>query len=56
MFEVLAQARAMEVAAMSRELEQRMEWHQFKTIEKLERALRVARGRIRLGNPAPQAG
>ncbi|MGE5597419.1 MAG: hypothetical protein ACM3S1_15440 [Hyphomicrobiales bacterium] len=43
---MLAESRLAEVAVAARKLEQRREWDQFRTVDKLERALSVARQRL----------
>jgi hypothetical protein len=46
----LATASKAERTALSRTLDQRMEWAEVSRIERLESALRVARGRLRWNN------
>jgi len=50
---VRANERALQVDA--RNIELRRQYHEIRTIERLERALRVARERVSF-SPAPQAG
>lgn len=46
----LANANMAERAAIGPKLDQRMEWAQLRHVERLESALRVARGRLRWNN------
>ena len=46
--DMLADARTMELAVRERELNQRQQWYESAAIERLERALRRARGRLQL--------
>jgi hypothetical protein len=48
MFEEFVNARQTEVRLATRKAEQRMEWEQFFQIDRLERALRSARGRLQV--------
>lgn len=51
-----ALARQAEVKASARSLELRRQYSELREIERLERALRVARERFIFVNPTPQAG
>lgn len=53
---LLIESRAMELKAQETEIRHRMEWHQIATIERLEKALSVAKRRLHLGQPTLQAG
>ena len=46
MYEELARARANELRASEHTINHRMRWAEISTIERLEKALRVARGRF----------
>ena len=46
MYEELARARANELRAAEHTINNRMQWAEISTIERLEKALRVARGRV----------
>ena len=46
MYEAFAKARTTELAVFERKINQRMEWAHVSRIEKLERALRSARGKM----------
>jgi hypothetical protein len=48
MFEEFVNARQTEVRLATRQAEQRMEWEQFFRIDRLERALRSAKGRLQI--------
>ena len=48
MYYELAQTTSIELRAAEQTIHQRMEWDEIKTIERLEKALRVARGRANL--------
>ncbi|HEX6031180.1 MAG TPA: hypothetical protein VFY90_07095 [Tepidiformaceae bacterium] len=52
----LASARQNELRAGARDLELRRQYSELRQIERLERALRVARERFTFVNPTPQAG
>ena len=49
--DLLADARTRELAVRERELNQRQQWHESATIERLERALGRARSRLQLTPP-----
>jgi len=46
MYEELARARTNELRASEQTINHRMRWAEISTIERLEKALRVARGRL----------
>lgn len=48
MFEEFVNARQTEVRLAARKAEQRMEWEQFFRIDRLERALSSAKGRLQI--------
>jgi hypothetical protein len=52
---MFARARENERVATELTLQYRREWYEFRKVEKLERALRVARTRLHLATPATQA-
>ena len=58
MLDLVDLARANERAfnAEARTIDFRRQYHEIRTIERLERALRVARQRLTFSNPAPMAG
>lgn len=58
MLDLVDLARANERAfnADTRTLDLRRQYHEIRTIERLERALRVARQRLTFSSPAPMAG
>jgi len=55
MLELFAQARQDEVAAAALTINHRIEWEQISRIDRLERALKKARGRI-FADPQVKAG
>ena len=46
MLEEMLNARRMELRVQARDIHHRMEWHELSRIDKLERALKAARGRL----------
>ena len=52
----LARANERALQAEARTLDLRRQYDEIRTIERLERALRVARQRLTFSNPAAQAG
>jgi hypothetical protein len=52
----LASARQNELRASARDLELRRQYSELREIERLERALRIARERLVFVNPTAQAG
>ena len=56
MLEEIVKVRQTELLRSARTIERRMEWEQISRVERLERALKLARGRLR-NQPAlsPQA-
>ncbi|MBK6318880.1 MAG: hypothetical protein IPI33_08970 [Dehalococcoidia bacterium] len=48
MYEELLRARQSDLALATRTIERRIEWEQLLRIDRLERALKVARGRLHL--------
>jgi len=53
---LLIESQRMEFKARETEMMHRMEWHEFATIERLEKALSVAKSRLHFGRPTLQAG
>lgn len=53
LFTVISDTHSLELRTRDRELRQRMQWSQFDRVDRLERALKAARGRLQQGPSVP---